>query len=98
MQLLNHDRPTHRFSGRASALLVVLWVVALLSLLIVTSMMVAMQDVETVTSREMVFRARQLAEAGLAVGVHPLVKPNDPLLRRRVSANESYEVTITTEE
>jgi hypothetical protein len=46
----------------------------------------------------MVFQARLLAEAGLAVGVHPSIKPGDPLLRKRVSAMESYEVNITTEE
>jgi len=83
---------------RGSALLVVLWVIALLSMLIITSMMVAMQDVETVTSRRMVFEARLLAEAGLAVGVHPSIKAGDPLLRKKVSTVESYEVNITTEE
>jgi type II secretory pathway component PulK len=84
--------------GKGSALLVVLWVIALLSMLIITSMMVAMQDVETVTSRRMVFEARLLAEAGLAVGVHPSIKAGDPLLRKKVSSVESYEVNITTEE
>jgi type II secretory pathway component PulK len=88
-------RPSRR---RGSALLVVLWVVALLSFLIITSMMVSMQDVETISSRNVVFRAKQLAEAGVAVGVHPMIKPTDPLLRKQVSARESYEVNITTEE
>lgn len=84
--------------ARGSALLVVLWVIALLSFLIITSMMVVMQDVETVAARRLVFRARQLAEAGLAIGANPLVKPGDPLLRRSFGHAESYEVNITTEE
>jgi general secretion pathway protein K len=83
---------------RGSALLVVLWVIAFLSFLIVTSMMVAMQDAESIASRQIVFRARQLAEAGLAIGAHPMIKDGDPLLRKRLSSNESYEVSITTEE
>lgn len=83
---------------RGSALLAVLWVIALLSFLIITSMMVAMQDSETISSRQLVFRARQLAEAGLAIGAHPSVKTGDPLLRRAVSSSESYEVALTTEE
>ncbi|MCE9518415.1 MAG: hypothetical protein K8R87_02430, partial [Verrucomicrobia bacterium] len=84
--------------ARGSALLVVLWVIALLSFLIITSMMVVMQDVETVAARRLAFRARQLAEAGLAIGANPLVKPGDPLLRKQMGYAESYEVKITTEE
>jgi len=85
-------------AARGSALLVVLWVIALLSFLIITSMMVVMQDVETVSARRLVFRARQLAEAGVAIGANPVVKAGDPLLRKKVSYAESYEVNITTEE
>lgn len=85
-------------ASRGSALLVVLWVIALLSFLIITSMMVVMQDVETVAAHRLVFRARQLAETGLAIGANPLVKAGDPLLRRQTGYAESYEVNITTEE
>jgi general secretion pathway protein K len=85
-------------AARGSALLVVLWVIALLSFLIVTSMMVVMQDVETVASRRLVFRARQLAESGLAIGANPLVRSGDPVLRKTTGYGESYEVNITTEE
>jgi type II secretory pathway component PulK len=87
-----------RFASRGSALLVVLWVLALLSFLIVTSMMIAMKGVESVSSHRLVFRARQLAESGLAVGAHPSVKPNDPLLHKQFSSLESYDVNVTTEE
>lgn len=83
---------------RASALIIVLWVVALLSFLIITALMVAMQDAETVGARKVVFRAKQLAEMGVAVASHPLVKPSDPILRNRISATESYEAIITSEE
>lgn len=85
-------------ASRGSALLIVLWVIAFLSFLMVTTMMVAMQDVETVASRQLVFRARQLAEIGLNIGAHPTVKAGDPLLRRNYSGAESYEASITTEE
>ncbi|WP_050030877.1 type II secretion system protein GspK [Verrucomicrobium sp. BvORR034] len=92
--------PSPYFPRRAtgSALLVVLWVIALLSFLVVTTMMITMQDVETGISRKMVFRARQLAEMGVAVASHPMVKAQDPLLRRKVSDTESYHVRLTTEE
>jgi type II secretory pathway component PulK len=79
-------------------LLVVLWVLALLSFLIITSMMVAMKDVESISSHRLVFRARELAESGLAVGANPAIKPDDPLLHKQFSSVESYDVNITTEE
>ncbi len=75
-----------------------LWIVALLSFIIITSLMVAMQDVETVGSRKAASRAKQLAEMGIAVGSHPGVKPGDPLLRGQVSRTETFEAIITTEE
>lgn len=89
--------PLSRYE-RASALIIVLWVIALLSFLVITALMVAMQDADTVGARKVVFRARQLAEMGVAVASHPFVKAGDPLLRQKVSANESYEAMITTEE
>ncbi|MFZ4763856.1 MAG: general secretion pathway protein GspK [Roseimicrobium sp.] len=83
---------------RGSALLIVLWVIALLSFLMVTTLMVAMQDAETVAARSVVFRARQLAEMGIAVASHPLIKPSDPLLRGQLAPGETFEAMITSEE
>ena len=82
---------------RGSALLAVLWVIAFLGFLVITTMMITMQDVETVSARQLVFRARQLAEAGVAVGAHPGVKADEPLLHRQFT-NEHYDVNITSEE
>jgi general secretion pathway protein K len=90
-------RTTQRPSG-GSALLVVLWVIALLSFLVVTTLMIIMQDVESVGARQQVFRARQLAEMGIAVAAHPMVKMGDPLLARQLSPVEGYEAVISTEE
>ncbi len=85
-------------SQRASALLIVLWVLALLSFLIITTMMVATQDVESAVSRRLVSRAQQLAERGIALGAHPGVRADDSLLHGKISASESYDVRLTTEE
>lgn len=87
----------NRRTPRGSALLAVLWVIAFLGFLIITTMMIAMQDVETVSARQLVFRARQLAEMGVAIGAHPGVKADDPLLHRKIN-NESCDVNITSEE
>src|SRR5687768_16675109 len=87
-----------RCRRKASALIIVLWVIALLSFLIITALLVAMQNADTTGARKAVFRARQLAEMGVAVASHPLVAAGDPLLRQRLSSNESFEAVITSEE
>jgi type II secretory pathway component PulK len=82
----------------ASALIIVLWVIALLSFLIITALLVAMQNADTTGARKAVFRAEQLAGMGVALAANPAVMPGDPLLRQRLSANESFEAIITSEE
>lgn len=76
----------------------VLWVIALLSFLMVTTLMIAMQEVEAGVAREMVSRARHLAESGLAIGCHQQIEAGDPLLRVKSGPIESIEVQITSEE
>lgn len=83
---------------RASALLAVMWIVALLVGLVGTTALLLTEDVETSTTRRQIFRARTLAEMGLALGAHPGIKPDDPLLRREVSPGEGYIVTVIGED
>jgi type II secretory pathway component PulK len=67
---------------RGVALLLVLWGVGFLSALTVL-LAVRMNEVMIGESRaEKMFRARQLALGGLAIGRHPDVLPGDPLLAR----------------
>jgi general secretion pathway protein K len=83
---------------RASALLAVMWIVALLVGLVGTTALLLTEDVETSTTRRQIFRARTMAEMGLALGAHPGMKPDDPLLRREVSPGEGYLVTVIGED
>jgi general secretion pathway protein K len=86
-----------RSSG--SALLAVLWVVAFLSFLVITSMMIVTEGADAAVSRILVLRARQLAEMGLAVGANPAVtKSDDRVLHSKFSAGESFDVALSTEE
>ncbi|WP_166442699.1 general secretion pathway protein GspK [Phragmitibacter flavus] len=85
-------------SARASALLVVLWVVAFLSFLVVTGMMVTSQEMESLASRKLASRARHLAEMGLAVAAHPRVESGQSILTSKLSELESYEARKTSEE
>ena len=98
MKFVRHIRPSCRRSERASALLAVLWIVALLSMLVATTSLLVMQDVDTVGTRRQMFRARMLAEMGLAVAAHPDIKPDDPLLHFQVAEGEGYDVEIRGED
>lgn len=83
---------------QGSALLAVLWIIALLSMLVATTALLVMQDVDTVGTRRQMFRARMLAEMGLALAAHPDVKPDDPLLHQEVADGEGFDVEIRGED
>jgi general secretion pathway protein K len=85
-------------TNSGSALLAVLWIIALLSLLVATTSLLVMQDVDTVGVRRQMFRARMLAEMGLAFASHPDVKPDDPLLHQVVAEGEGFDVEIRGED
>lgn len=82
----------------ASVLLAVLCLLAVLSFLIITTAAMSREHGEMQQARTSMMRARQLAESGIAVAAHPLIKAGDPLLQNNVSVIESYEAKVTTEE
>ena len=79
-------------------LLAVLCLVVMLSFLVITTAGMSKQHADMQIARMGMTRARQLAEEGIAVAVHPVIRAGDPLLRRNVSDIESYEAQLTTEE
>ena len=79
-------------------LLAVLCLVVMLSFLVITTVGMSKQHADMQIARMGMTRARQLAEEGIAVAVHPVMRAGDPLLRRNVSDIESYEAQLTTEE
>jgi len=88
----------HISATAGSVLLAVLCLVAVLSFLIVMALSVSKQHGDMQLVRQGMARARQLAEMGVAVAAHPLIQPGDPLLRRKVSEIERFEVIRSTEE
>lgn len=85
-------------AARGSALLAVLWIIALLSMLVATTSLLVMQDVDTIGIRQQMFRARSLAETGLAFAAHPDVRADDPLLRQEIAEGEGFEVEMIGED
>jgi len=81
-----------------AALLAVLWVISLLIALVAGASLLLTQDLDSAAAKRQIFRARMLAETGLAIAMNPDVKPDDPILRRQVSDDEQYEVQMTGED
>lgn len=80
-----------------SALLIMLWAVALLSATTLGLALYIDVGLDENASRSKLERARQLAESGLAVALHPLVERGDPLLQQSFGPVESFSVTMTSE-
>jgi general secretion pathway protein K len=90
----------HSGGQRGSALLAVMWIIALLSFLIGSTLVFLQKDIEGIDTRRQMFRARMLAEQGLAIAAHPDVKPDADmaLLTYQVAPGEGWKVSVTGED
>jgi hypothetical protein len=81
-----------------SALLLVLFTIILLTSLVVGTVSFLKNDVDEYGARNKEFRARQLAESGLAFGIHPMVTDIDrPLLEQKAEDGGIFRVSIASE-
>lgn len=81
-----------------AALMAVLWIIGILLALITTTAVLVVQDVEFDATRSQIFRARLLAETGVSLAMHPDIRPDDPLLHQRISADEELKVEVAGED
>lgn len=94
-RFLKSPRPRRR---RGMALMLVLAVIMLLSLtLLKTAELMEASRAENVLVANQ-FRALHLAESGIALGVHPMLKPGDPALKQDIGTDSGIEVNISSEE
>ena len=87
----------HSRQPRGSALMLVMAALVLMSLTVMGVVELMRYSVEEngVASQE--FRALHLAECGIAIGLHPQIKPGDPALKQTIGGDSGFEVTITTD-
>lgn len=78
-------------------LILVLWAVAFLSFLIIEVIRQVNVDLDIAVAQEKNFRALQLAESGLAYGLHSNIEDNDPILDQQMNELESFKVTRGSE-
>jgi len=78
--------------------MVVLWLIAILAMASITALRVISFDMDVAAATIHGSRARHLAEMGVAVGCHPQVGRDDPLLHfHNEERNESYDVRLGSE-
>ncbi len=93
---MRNFKPRPKASG--SSLVAVLWLIAILAMASIAAIRVVTFDVELATAKVHGFRARQLAEMGIAVASNPAVKRTDPLLKQLSEENgEGFEARIISE-
>ncbi|QJE98251.1 general secretion pathway protein GspK [Luteolibacter luteus] len=87
-----------RSRNRGSALIAVLFLIAILAMASITAIRVVSFDVDLAGAQVHGFRARQLAEMGIAIAANPVVKRSDPLLRHLSEEDgEGFEARIISE-
>lgn len=92
--MISRSRPC----SSGTALLAVIWLIAILGLAALATTRVVSFDMSIASSKIHGFRARQLAEMGIAVAANPAVKRADPILKHVDEATgEGYDVKILSE-
>ncbi len=84
-------------STHGVALIIMIWAVGLLSATVLGLAVYLQSGLDEDAARAKAYRARQLAESGLAVAMHPDVSKIDPLLRQQLSSAEQFSVEILSE-
>jgi general secretion pathway protein K len=87
-----------RNSPQGTALLAVIWLIAILAIAALATTRVVSFDMNVASAKIHGFRAKQLAEMGIAVASNPVVKRADPILSRGdEETGEGFDVKILSE-
>ena len=92
-------RPDSRSCGeRGAALIAVLFVIAVLTMVLATTVVLVQSDTELATTQKKSFRATQVAEMGLAIGANPAVRETDvQLLNQVLPDGDTFSVKLKGE-
>ena len=96
MRFYSHQRS--RQTQRGSALIAVFWLIAMMGMIVFVGVRVLETDTSVArTNRARIYAMRQ-AETGLAIGRHPKVGVDEPLLHGTDENGNGYDVIIRSEE
>jgi hypothetical protein len=93
--VVDHGRRPRR--KRASALMLVLAAIVIMSLSLLGVREMLDYSIKENGLASQQFRALHLAECGIALGLHPQIKPGDPALKQTMGTDSGFEVNITSE-
>lgn len=82
---------------RGSALILVFWCLVLLTMAVLGVVDLVQLSVENTTQRQTALDAHALALSGLALGLHPQLLKNDPLLHQQGQDGGQFNVTLGSE-
>jgi hypothetical protein len=82
---------------RASALMMALWAIAIMSAAILGVLEFVSIGFDEAAMKGKDFRVLQLAESGIALGSHPKVTKRESLLQQDFGGGESIDVKLTSE-
>ncbi|CAN5913961.1 hypothetical protein BH11VER1_BH11VER1_25630 [soil metagenome] len=77
--------------------MLVIWALMLISVAVIGALEFISYSVDENVLAAKDFRALHMAECGIAVGLHPQVRPGDPSLKQTIGTDGGYEVKISTE-
>lgn len=84
--------------NQGSALIAVFWLIAVLGMVVFASTKMLATDSHFAKESRGRIYAKRYAEMGLAVGQHPAITPDDPLLQFTAETGGGYSVTLVAEE
>ena len=82
---------------RGSALIAILWVVAILSIAVFSATHFLFIGLESEANASSIFRAEQMADRGIALASHPAIERGDPLLNQSFPGNEGFLARVSSE-
>lgn len=77
--------------------MLVIWALMLISIAVIGALEFISYSVDENVLAAKDFRALHMAECGIAVGLHPQVRPGDPSLKQTLGTDGGYDVKISTE-
>ena len=92
------SRQNSRQTQRGSALIAVFWLIAMMGMIVFVGVRVLETDTRVARTNRARIYAKQQAETGLAIGRHPKVGLDEPLLHGTDGNGNGYDVTLRSEE
>jgi type II secretory pathway component PulK len=84
-------------STQGSAILMAFWAIMVMSFCVLGLVAYVYSNLDDTTTLAKDARAFQLAQSGIAIGMHPLVSRRDPVLRQVIAPGEEVQVHLRSE-